>query len=280
MAYILLSVICSVLVSVLLRLATRFDFNMAQAIACNYVVALTAVALTLQPSLSALQQTHVPWPALFALGLLLPTIFLVLGISVLHAGIVRSDAAQRLSLVLSLLAAFTLFGQSASQLKIFACLLGLVAMAGMVWRDQGSSQTKSLKSWLYPLLVFLGFGVIDVLFKQLAASGLPLGTSLLIVFALALPIAVLIALIKAERPRKESFIAGVLLGTLNFGNIYFYLQAHRALPENPALVFAGMNLGVVILGAVVGLLAFRERLSAINQAGLALALLAIGLLTL
>jgi multidrug transporter EmrE-like cation transporter len=39
-----------------------------------------------------------------------------------------------------------------------------------------------------------------------------------------------------------------------------------------------MNIGVVALGAVVGLLLFRERLSWLNLAGVALALLAIGVL--
>jgi drug/metabolite transporter (DMT)-like permease len=72
--------------------------------------------------------------------------------------------------------------------------------------------------------------------------------------------------------------AGLLLGLFNFANILFYLRAHRALPGRPALVFAGMNLGVVVLGALVGLLAFRERLSRLNLAGLGLAVLAIVLL--
>jgi multidrug transporter EmrE-like cation transporter len=39
-----------------------------------------------------------------------------------------------------------------------------------------------------------------------------------------------------------------------------------------------MNLGVVVLGALAGMLLFRERLSRTNLAGLLLALLAIALL--
>src|SRR6185312_5361900 len=50
------------------------------------------------------------------------------------------------------------------------------------------------------------------------------------------------------------------------------------LRQHPALVFASMNLGVVVLGALTGVLLFRERLSRINLAGLGLALLAIALL--
>jgi len=39
-----------------------------------------------------------------------------------------------------------------------------------------------------------------------------------------------------------------------------------------------MNLGVVTLGALVGLLVFHERLSRLNLGGVALALLAIGVI--
>jgi multidrug transporter EmrE-like cation transporter len=39
-----------------------------------------------------------------------------------------------------------------------------------------------------------------------------------------------------------------------------------------------MNIGVVALGAVVGLVLFRERLSRLNLAGVALAVIAIGVL--
>ena len=76
----------------------------------------------------------------------------------------------------------------------------------------------------------------------------------------------------------RSAIAGLLLGLANFGNILFYLRGHRALPQHPALVFASMNIGVVALGALVGLLLFRERLSRLNLAGVALAAVAIGVL--
>ncbi|MGH8118771.1 MAG: EamA/RhaT family transporter, partial [Rhodanobacteraceae bacterium] len=73
--------------------------------------------------------------------------------------------------------------------------------------------------------------------------------------------------------------AGVMLGLLNFGNILFYLRAHRALPHNPALVFASTSLGVVALGAVAGFVLFHERLGHINRAGLGAALVAVALLT-
>jgi len=278
-----LAIACSVLVSTLLKLARRFEVDVGQAIAWNYAVASVLVALMLQPDTAALRNVAVPWLALVGLGLLLPTIFLALGASVRHAGIVRSDAAQRLSLLLSLPAAFVFFGESLRPAAAVGIALGLLALAAMLWRTSPSSTTPAPANaarWFYPLLVLAGFGVIDILFKRVAQAGVPLGTSLQAMFALALPVAFALALWRRWREgiqfTARNLLGGLLLGLFNFGNILFYLRGHRALPQHPALVFASMNIGVVALGALVGMALFRENLSRLNLAGVLLAALAIG----
>jgi len=283
MAFLLFAAICSVLVSVLLKLARRFEVDVGQAIAWNYVVATAASAWVFAPAPQALHAATTAWPALLGLGLLLPTIFLALAASVRHAGIVRSDVAQRLSLLISLLAAFVLFGEPLSATKGAGMAAGFVALVGLVWRAPARAVgTDGAARWTYPLLVFLGFGVIDVLFKRVASAGVPLGAALLTMFALALLVSLLLQGWRLARGQARlggcSLSAGLLLGLLNFANILFYLRAHQALPGRPALVFAGMNLGVVALGALAGLVVFRERLSRVNLAGLGLAVLAIALL--
>ena len=293
MIFVWLSVICSVAVSVLLKLARRFNVDVGQAIAWNYVVASALTAWLLPSTLDTLRAPGAPWLALLGLGVLLPTIFLALAASVRHAGIVRSDAAQRLSLLLSLLAAFVLFGEVLNVLKAVGIALGLLALLGMVWRQRatiadgagagGHTTSAGAARWLYPLLVFVGFGVIDILFKRVASAGVPLGASLQAMFALALVVGFALQLVRllrgSTRFTVRSALGGVALGLFNFGNILFYLRGHQALPHDPALVFTSMNIGVVALGAVVGVLVFREHLSKINFAGVALAVLAIVLLT-
>jgi drug/metabolite transporter (DMT)-like permease len=282
MIFVLLSVLCSVLVSVLLKLARRLQIDVGQAIAWNYVVTSVLTAWLLRPGLGTLRGPGVPWLALVALGILLPTIFLALAAAVRHAGIVRSDAAQRLSLLLSLLAAFVLFGEQLTAIKVAGIALGMLALLGMIWRSGNVATTAGIFGWLYPLLVFVGFGIIDILFKRVALAGIPLGDSLQAMFALALLVAFAMQLWRRLRQRvrftARSALAGVALGAANFGNILFYLRGHRALPAHPALVFASMNIGVVALGALVGLLLFRERLSRLNLAGVALAVVAIGVI--
>jgi drug/metabolite transporter (DMT)-like permease len=282
MIFLFISILCSLLVSVHLKLARRFAVDIPQAVAWNYLVAGAASVAFLRPPVVTLSNAGTTWWLLIGLGVLLPTIFVALGASVRHAGIVRSDAAQRLSLVLSLLAAFALFGQRLTPSIAAGMAIGLVALLALVWRAAPQGSRQGVSAWFYPLIVFAGFGAIDVLLKRVSAAGVPLGASLLAMFALALPVALVIAAVRAVRGGARftwrSLAAGLLLGLLNFGNILFYLRAHQALPHDPALVFAAMNLGGVAVGALVGVLAFDERLSRINAAGLALALVAIALL--
>ena len=64
---------------------------------------------------------------------------------------------------------------------------------------------------------------------------------------------------------------GLVLGGLNFANIALYVNAHRLLKDSPAIVFAGMNILVVVLGVLAGVLLFKERMQTMTATGIALA---------
>ncbi|KMM77249.1 membrane protein [Xanthomonas sp. NCPPB 1128] len=283
MVFVLLSVVCSVLVSALLKLAPQRRIDLAQAVTWNYLAALLLCAALLQPPLAALGDAHTPWAALLALGVLLPSLFLVLGRAVASAGIVRTDAAQRLSLLLSLAAAFLWFGERANGAKLAGLALGLLAIAGIVQRpDTTSRSTAGTAPWL--LLVWVGFAAIDVLLKRIAQAGTPFAASLLVAFALAFVLLLGVQLwrhLGGTAPLAwRNLGAGLLLGALNFGNILFYVRAHQALPDSPASVFAAMNLGVIGLGTLLGIAVFGERTTRWNRLGLLLAVPAIVLIAL
>jgi drug/metabolite transporter (DMT)-like permease len=53
------------------------------------------------------------------------------------------------------------------------------------------------------------------------------------------------------------------------------MKAHRAIPDNPSVVFTAMNIGVIALGALIGILIFREKLSMLNKIAILLAVLSI-----
>jgi len=48
--------------------------------------------------------------------------------------------------------------------------------------------------------------------------------------------------------------------------------------DNPTLVFAGMNIGVIVLGTLIGATMFKEKISSINAAGISIAICSIACL--
>jgi drug/metabolite transporter (DMT)-like permease len=196
-------------------------------------------------------------------------------------GIVKTDAAQRLSLFIPIVAAWLIFGEKFNTLKIMAFGIALPALLLILSKPTENTKNK----WIYPALVLIGFGLIDILFKQVALyTNLPYTTSLFIVFGLALTIMTVVVGFeigfKRAKLNYKNLLFGGLVGIFNFGNILFYLKAHQSFAENPSTVFAGMNMGVIIMGSLTGIFIFKEKLSKWNYTGLFLALVAIVLIVL
>ena len=275
MLFLILSVICSVTVGVIFKISRRYQVSVTQIVACNYVFALALCYLFFSPDLKVLDASS-PWKVLIPLGILLPVVFLFLAASIKHMGIVKTDVAQRLSLIISILGAWLFFGEQFSGLKLTALLFGFPALLLILNKPAENKENK----WIYPALVLLGFGVIDLLFKQIAlTSTLPFTTSLFVIFSIALVLMIFFngyeILLRNVKMDFKSLIFGGLVGVFNFGNILFYLKAHQAFAKNPSTVFAGMNMGVIIIGSLVGIFVFREKVTKQNIIGLFMALLAV-----
>lgn len=281
MLYILFSVICSVTVSVILKLARRYGMDATQIIIWNYPVAVACTWLFLRPAWTPAVVVNAPFGLYSALAVLLPGIFIALSASIRYAGIVRTEVAQRLSLFISLIAAFLLFRETPQTMKLLGVFVGVAAiLCSIGWHKNKNQYGVNHPMWLYPTIVFLGYGIVDILFKQVAQhSEVPYATSMLMVFLLAMLVAFAYlayhTLLAKKRFSVHAIVWGMVLGGFNFANILFYMRAHRALPNDPSIVFTGMNVGVIALGALIGMFLFREKLSFINKIGIILAVVSV-----
>lgn len=280
MLFLCLAILCSVTVGVLIKIARQRDIAIEQSIAVNYLVALSLCYFLLQPnfngqSLVEVVQNNPAAYLFFALGVLLPSVFIIQAKALEFAGIIRTDAAQRLSLFLPILAAFTLFGENVTGGKLLALLLAFAALGSLLWKSHQGMAKGGTITWASLVLVWLGFGVIDILFKQMSKSGSAFPLTLFISFLFAACVMFIYLLLKRTQWHLASVATGLLLGVLNFGNILFYIKAHQAMKEDPTLVFTGMNLGVICLGTLIGAWCFKEKLNKINYLGVILAIVAI-----
>lgn len=279
MIFVVLSVCCSIIVAVLIKLARKRSVNVQHLVLWNYPITVLLSVFLLKPKFGDQTILDLPFQLYIPLILLLPSMFIFIALAIKYSGIVKTDVAQRMSLFIPLIASFLLFGEKLHLNTAIGIFVGLIAiLLSISWSK--SSNSKLDGSFVYPLIVFIGMGIIDVLFKQIAQhKEVSYITSMFIVFVGAMLFAFIVLLwkiyVNKEKMDVRAVLWGTVLGLFNFGNIYMYMKAHRALPDNPSIVFISMNIGVIVLGTVVGIIFFKEKITKLNLIGVILAIISI-----
>ena len=273
MELIFAAAICSVAVSVLLKFCKAKGLNTFHMIAWNYAAASVLCFLWFKPDLQHISVEHMPWWLILILGMLLPAIFLCLAKSLQTAGILKTEIAQRLSVVLSLSAAYFIFQEQFSSLKIFGIILGIAAVLCILVsaRTGQNHEQTSTTGMVFLAAVWGGYALIDILLKYTTGLGLQFSVALNLIFIYAFVLSMLYTSVRFKSfGSVRTVAAGLTLGILNFANIALYVKAHMLLKDSPAIVFAGMNILVVMFGVLSGLFIFKEKLKSMTSIGLAL----------
>jgi drug/metabolite transporter (DMT)-like permease len=274
MVYLFVSILFSVSVGILFKfIKARTTINIFL-IAVNYLCAIAATWIFFRPQI---QLSAIPFNIYnISLSVLLPLVFILLSLSIRYSGIIKTDIAQRISLVIPIACSYWVFNETIPYLRWLGIVIGFIAMFFILNKAQHSHE----KNALYLLLVFFGYGIIDVLFKMVALQkSVPYTTALFYIFCGSFIVAAAITLFSLFKNKivitRSAFFYGLLIGLFNFLNIYFYLKAHQYFSENPTTVFATMNFGVILLGTLAGAVYFKEKLSSKNIFGLIMAVIAV-----
>lgn len=261
--------LCSVLVSILLKIAKNKAYDALQMITWNYAIASVLGYLWFKPDFAHISIAQTPWWLIVVLGMVLPSIFLCLAKSLHTVGILKTEIAQRLSVVLSLFAAYFFFQEQFNLLKIIGVVLGIGAVLCLIVSKSTSDVSPTTKQGIFYLLsVWMGYALVDILLKYTSSLGLQFAVTLNLMFIFAFVCSVLYLLFKKAQWQTKNILGGAVLGILNFANIALYVKAHIVLKDSPAVVFAGMNILVVLFGVIAGLLIFKEKLKGLTVLGL------------
>lgn len=283
MIYLLLTILSSTSIYVIFRLAKNYSCQLSDLITLNYLVAtLLGFGLLLQPTdlMSGLKSW---FPFAFILGFLFIVMFYLIGNSSQKAGITVTTLANKLSLVFPVLFSLIYFNEQITLIKYIGITTAIIAVFLTVFKTD-IKKTK-LIYFLLPVFIFIGSGITDSVVKYVQTIKINQSESAIFsgfVFLVAFLISLLVSIFK----RKKSFtvfhsptlIFGILLGLVNFGSLYFIINALNKSNLKSSLVFAIVNMSIVILSALTGRLLFNEKLSKINTAGIFLAIISIYLL--
>lgn len=292
MIYLALSVLFSVLLLINFRLHPRFGINTFQAIIFNYPVCfITGLILLPHNQHFNLDFTQPSTFGAMLLGIGFVVTFLLSGASTQRMGMTATSLANNISLVIPVI--FSLVVLKASQsfdgLNYLGLVLAIVAVVLSTFKKEENQEKKAneTSAWLLPIAVFVMYGITNTAFnflnaKYVTASGntIPFTLTILTGSIFFGAIVLILRILQGKETLKiKNLWAAIPLGVPNFLSFYFLLKALDAFQNNGAFVLPIYNISVILISAIVALIFFQEKLTNLNKIGLALSVVAIGLIS-
>ena len=284
MLYLVLAIVFSTGVFVAMRLFERFKLDNHQALMWNYVFAAGTGFLMCKQFDTPTQLVNEPWFGLSILtGFWFIFTYLLMTASTQRSGVTVTSLSSKLSVVLPTLAGVVLFSEKLNFVATMGIVLALVALVLVVG---GKNTTdKGIKiNWLLPVLIFFGTGTGDILMKltEQQNSSDDMGFMIAFIYFIAMLFGFLVVALDLIRGKSKwqwkSAIGGITLGVINFFSTFCVYNAMRCFDN--VVLFPIYNIGVVCLTALTGWLLFKEKLTWKNYLGLAIAIIAVILITL
>jgi len=280
--YLLLSVLSSTIIFIVFRLYKKFGVNTLQAIIVNYFVACTVGFFGY---IEGSDFSHVPsenwFPGALMLGVLFITVFNLAAITTQKSGLSVVAVATKMSVAIPVLFGIFLYNEGTDLLKLLGIILALISVyLTSIKSEEGITIKK--ENLIFPLLVFLGSGIIDTSIKYLETSYVSktdVGLFSSTIFASAGILGTFILIVQALTGKLKitfkNILGGIALGIPNYFSIYFLVMALRTDGFDSSTIFTINHVAIVTVSTLVGILLFQEKLIKKNWIGLVFAVISI-----
>lgn len=277
MLYLLLAIICSALVSVLMRLSTEKARGNVSMLAVNYLMCLVLAAVYTgglgaakgASGLTGAVGMGVVNGVLYLLG------FVLLQLNVQKNGVVLSATFMKLGLLVPMVVSVCFFREIPALWQIVGFCLAVAAILLVNGGEKRSEGRRMKAGLLLLLLVNGGADTMSKIFEELGAARFA-EHFLLVTFATALLLCIGLTLWKRERPGKWELLFGLIIGIPNYFSARFLLRALEHVAA--VIVYPTYSVATILVVTVAGLCLFQERLNKRRWAAVAVILAALILL--
>ncbi|MCK5137053.1 MAG: hypothetical protein KAR19_14805 [Bacteroidales bacterium] len=292
MHFLILCILSSTGIFIIFKSIDRFGIPSFPVIVINYLVAALLGFLINPQQVSVSTIRKMDWlPISLIIGVLFIILFFIIAFSTRKAGISVTTVASKMSVIFPILLSLIIDpSDQLTMVKTAAIICTLSGVAMTVYKPrQGSLDRAAI---YIPLILFVGMGFVDSLVKYaqhhyVCDSDTALFSAILFLNAFLTGIAILVFYPKYHRRFLNPAIWGwgLLLGSVNFGSIFFLVRALNFISPagsgvNGSAIFGVNNIGIVGLSVLIGLWVFRERLLPLNWLGIILSAVALILFTL
>lgn len=282
MIYLLLSILSSSIIFIVFKLFKKFDVNTLQAIIVNYFIAFSVGYFGFVEEANISEIPSKPWfYGTLVLGFLFIIVFNLAAITTQRSGLSVVSVATKMSVAIPVLFGILYFNESVGVLKIMGITLALIAVYLSSIKAKSGIAIKK-KNLIYPVLVFLGSGLIDTLIKFFESSYVNKSDVAIFsssIFSIAGIIGVLILVYQGItgnlKITGKNILGGIALGIPNFFSIYFLVLALRNNALESSTIFTINNVAIVLVSTLLGIILFKEKLILKNWIGILLAIISI-----
>jgi len=286
MDHLVISILISSCLFVIFKLFNVFKIDTLQAITVNYFVAFLFGFLSSDLSLEVSKIPHQPWfLGAISLSVIFIIVFNLMAVTAQKNGLSVASVANKMSVIIPVIFGVIVYNEAVGFLKVIGIILALVAV--YLSASKSDSEPLKRKNLIFPLLLFIGSGVLDTTLKYIETrlvpnGGVPIFSATIFIFASLLGCILLIiqACQGKFKFQFKNILGGIALGIPNYYSIEFLLKALKTEGFESSTVFTINNVSVVILTTLFGLLFFKEKLIKKNWAGIGIAIVSILLVVL
>jgi drug/metabolite transporter (DMT)-like permease len=278
------SILCSSFLFVLFKLFPKYNIDTFQAIVVNYFTAFFCGIILFRHEWNPKAIDNLQW-TYFAIGsaILFISLFILMGKSSQSNGVAQTSVAVKMSMAVSVVGMIIWYNEPLSFLKIGGILLACTGVY-LVSKKSENNENSSSATWMLPVL-FLGSGALDFLLNYVQNYHLDVLTPSLFsaigfgIAGLMGSVFLLVSILQKKSQLKwRNVFAGIILGIPNFFSIYLLIVSYTTTGWDDSSVLAIINVSVVLVSAMLGFVAFRERAGLSKILGLIAAIAAILLL--
>ncbi len=282
MIFLIASIIVSTLFGISFKVISIKKINSFQTIIINYIVAGSLGFITTKSDVTPLNVFQQSWFGVaVGLGIVFIGSLFVIAETTSKYGISVAQVANRMSVVVPITIAILYYGDNLTVFKVVGIILAIAAVY-LVSHKEGSSKSSQKFWWLFPLIIFICSGIIDSSINYAQRNLLNdtdfdafLSTIFSTAFVFGAIVLLYQLLIKKETFETRAIPAGIILGVINFGTMYFIIMALNSNIIEASSLFPINNLSILTLSTIISVLVYKEKLSQKNWIGIGLSLAAI-----
>ena len=290
MLFLIGSIIFTSWLTLSFKIVARYKISTIQSIVFNYIFSVITGSFVngiFPINSTTFHQAWFPWACV--MGIIFISLFNVIAQTAQKIGVAVASVANKLSLIIPFLFSLYLYNEKATALKIAGIGIALTAVLLTCWPGKQTQTNQPGISRglmiLLPLVLFLASGLLDTMIKYVEHSFLNdenQNAYLITAFSVAAGIGVLVLILLfstgGQKFEPRSVVAGICIGVPNYFSIWCLLRVLKQNAGNSSAIIPINNMGIVLFSTVVAWLLLKEKLSALNWAGIILSLGAIALI--